>query len=719
MVRLALRLSLLALIGALLLGPVAGAGPGTREGRVTGQLVELHRDVVGGEPIPGYGLDTGRRMRSLGARQPQRLVGQRVAVEDASNVAGLQGQAQPTTGTRTLVASGPAVRKTAIVLVNFANDTSEPITPTQARDRMFTGADSVKQFYEEQSGGDVTLGGIQDAGGDVLGWWTLPMSKTTTCSDQSMFDIANAAYTYANGQGVNLGAYDHVVLYFKRNTACAWAGLGQLPGEWSWINGYDDTSVIAHEIGHNMGAHHAASLTCGGSALTASTAGCSSSEYGDGYDVMGSSSALMSSWHRAQIGQLPLAARQTVTESGSYALDDANDVLASNPRLLLIPRQIAGQPVSQYFAVELRSAYGAFDTFGPSAPQVTGVTIRLVPDLSVIDVSKLLDMHPGTGGFTNSPLQPGETFTDPGSGLAITNVATASGTATLSVTTTASDATPPSAPALTATAGQDGVGLSWTAATDENGIDHYEVRRDGTPVAVTPAGTRTYTDVPETGAVSATYQVIAYDAAGNAAASAAVEVALPDVTAPVMAYLAADRLADGGVRLSVAATDDRGVAGYEIARVGRTAWTTAGPWVDTDAPATGTEYTVRAVDAAGNRSAPMAVTSGPAATGSGGSGREASGPEPDDGLTLAPVPRPRVIVRPGRGGRFIVLVPGATTVSVRAGAWRASVRGPRLSARLPQRLRSARRVPLELRAVVGTTAAKTTLVARRGVVGTR
>ena len=46
----------------------------------------------------------------------------------------------------------------------------------------------------------------------------------------------------------------------------------------AWSNGYTQLSVYAHELGHNFGLYHAASLYCSGQAIGGS---CSSTEYGD------------------------------------------------------------------------------------------------------------------------------------------------------------------------------------------------------------------------------------------------------------------------------------------------------------------------------------------------------------------------------------------------------------------------------------------------------
>ena len=79
--------------------------------------------------------------------------------------------------------------------------------------------------------------------------------------------------------------------------------------------------VVAHELSHNFGTHHASSLTCtsGGQPVSISST-CTVSEYGDPFDVMGNALRQMSACHKEQIGALPTTATQTVTTLVSSGL---------------------------------------------------------------------------------------------------------------------------------------------------------------------------------------------------------------------------------------------------------------------------------------------------------------------------------------------------------------------------------------------------------------
>ena len=81
-----------------------------------------------------------------------------------------------------------------------------------------------------------------------------------------------------------------------------------MPGDENWTNGYMTLGVIGHEIGHNLGVHHASTLDCrnasnGRTPVTSRTADdCSASEYGDPFSIMGNGTAGHHAWHRAQLG---------------------------------------------------------------------------------------------------------------------------------------------------------------------------------------------------------------------------------------------------------------------------------------------------------------------------------------------------------------------------------------------------------------------------------
>ena len=489
-----------------------------------GTLVERHTDAFdGGQPSVAYSLRTAAGDVELADDQRAGLIGQRVQVEDASARTGVQGRATAQDSTRLASSTGLGPHRVAVLMVNFSDRRSTPVTADAIRSTVFTGATSVDAFFRSQSDGAVSLEG------DVHGWYELPTSSGTCDSG----GIARAARAAATADGVDLGSYDHVVYFFPTLSTCGYAGLGELPGSQTWINGSNQTGLIAHELGHNMGVHHAASRACssGGSA-TPISATCTDTEYGDPFDVMGNGSRLMSSWHRAQLGQLPAARQRTVLTSGTYTVGSANDFGSAATKLLLVPRP----GTSQLFAVEIRSPLAPFDGWSTTAPAATGVSVRLVPQLTRRTQSYLLDANPADGGFANAPLQPGQSMADAESGVTIANLASGGGSASVAVTLPRStDTTAPTPPSdVRASLSGSAVRVTWGASTDDDAIARYEVLRNGVLLASTQA--TSFGDSSWAGLASASYRVDAVDPAGNRSSSASrPTVALPVPAAPTAA----------------------------------------------------------------------------------------------------------------------------------------------------------------------------------------
>ncbi len=179
-----------------------------------------------------------------------------------------------------------------------------------------------------------------------------------------------------------------------------------------------------------------------------------------------------------------------------------------------------------------------------------------------------------------------------------------------------SDTTAPSAPTNLAAPSvtQSTVSLSWTASTDNVGVAGYTVSWSGGSSNVTGTSA-TVTGL--SASTSYTFSVTAYDAAGNKSSAAAVtaktSAAVVDTAAPsVPAGLAL--VSAGTTSLSVswtASTDNVGVAGYELLVGGVVKATVSGTAASLTGLSSGTAYSVsvRAYDAAGNKSAASAAVS--------------------------------------------------------------------------------------------------------------
>lgn len=159
------------------------------------------------------------------------------------------------------------------------------------------------------------------------------------------------------------------------------------------------------------------------------------------------------------------------------------------------------------------------------------------------------------------------------------------------------------------------VTVSWTASTDNTGVTGYRVLRNGVTVAQVTTGTQ-YVDTTVLPNTSYSYQVSAYDAAGNnsglSSASQVTTPNQPDTQAPsAPGNLSATAISKSQINLAWAAsTDNIGVASYDVYRSVnngspvKVATVTTTSYGDTGlAASTAYAYYVVAKDTAGNTSA--------------------------------------------------------------------------------------------------------------------
>ena len=325
---------------------------------------------------------------------------------------------------RSLAAAGEpgstnGTRTVAVILFNFAGDQRRPYTAEQARRVIFDGEASVNTYLREASFGQTGITG------DVFGWFTIP----ERAADCRFAQWGRAAQALAAFSGVDLSGYQHRVLVFPHLPDCEWTGMAELPGSVSWINGELTVRTVAHELGHNLGVHHASGLRCAENGIPVAIGGdCSQEEYGDPFDIMGAGERHTSNWNKARLGWLADSNRVDVTANGTYALA-AQEAITSEVQLLRVPR---GDGLFYY--IELRQPFGSFfDNFALADPAVRGVTVRLAPDYSNAVQSQLIDTTPSTETFEDAPLTVGRTFADRGHGVWIVNRGILGGRASVEV----------------------------------------------------------------------------------------------------------------------------------------------------------------------------------------------------------------------------------------------------------------------------------------------
>jgi endoglucanase len=190
------------------------------------------------------------------------------------------------------------------------------------------------------------------------------------------------------------------------------------------------------------------------------------------------------------------------------------------------------------------------------------------------------------------------------------------------------DTQPPTRPANLVVTGRTSstIALAWSAATDDVGVTGYRILEGTTQVGT--SATTTFTVTGLAAASTHTYTVVAVDAAGNASQPSAPVTATTDPPTPdneppgAPSDLRATAQTASSISLAwTAARDNVAVTGYQIlegtTQVGTSGTTT---FTVTGLAASSTHtYTVRAVDAAGNRSTPSnPVTATTSAAGTGG-----------------------------------------------------------------------------------------------------
>jgi hypothetical protein len=98
-------------------------------------------------------------------------------------------------------------RTTAVILLNFTNDTSQRISLEQARRIVFTDGYSANAYWQQVSDGRFRLVGSQRENGDVFGYLTLPFTNSDCTYNRAFFDWVPAAAQLAQQNGINLSLY--------------------------------------------------------------------------------------------------------------------------------------------------------------------------------------------------------------------------------------------------------------------------------------------------------------------------------------------------------------------------------------------------------------------------------------------------------------------------------------------------------------------------------
>jgi hypothetical protein len=348
--------------------------------------------------IPGNrsNLTTGTRVRARG-----QLNGNTLALSSANDLQAVSALAVPNTF---------GVQRTVVILVTFAEQTTQPYAPSHAQAVTFT---ETSNYFFENSYGQTSLAGA------VLGWYKIAESNTT-CDYNRIASQADAA---AIADGKDLSTYTRKIYAFTNGTCFGWWGLGTIGGNpsRSWVNGSYALRVVGHELGHNFGDHHSHSRWCDSTA-------CSTSEYGDTHDIMGASSGHFNAFQKDRLGWLNYASQptiQTVSAAGDYWIEAMSAPRAGAPKALRFLRGVDSANRRLWYYIEARVRTGADSNLAP------GVLIHTATEGDYTS-SYLTDLFLTTS-TTDYVLDYGQVFEDAAAGLFVTNLGTTATGATVNV----------------------------------------------------------------------------------------------------------------------------------------------------------------------------------------------------------------------------------------------------------------------------------------------
>lgn len=289
-----------------------------------------------------------------------------------------------------------------------------------------TGKDSAASFFEEMSRGKFAY--VPAVAEQAVGPVKLSMSAAG-CDHSKINTLTQEALAE---QGLVRGEdYESLsVIFPAQKTGCAWAGLGSVPGPYTWINLYGTASglgVVGHELGHNQGFGHQGRAMCtDGDLVDCKTDGTSAKSIMGG----GGPEAGFSAPELIRAGWLSGTEAVKVTASGTYTLRSlhgegtgtrALDIPMGEDRLVVEYRHAAGTVDGRIEGVHAyrvpKGAYGSSslidlteenETAGNSAPADADAVTTLTDKASKVSVAVLSS---GNGKATVKVALNGESLT--------------------------------------------------------------------------------------------------------------------------------------------------------------------------------------------------------------------------------------------------------------------------------------------------------------------
>ncbi len=302
------------------------------------------RELEAGEPLPAGGVKPAAQdehqasppaaappvMISGGQAYQTCCLSHSAAMEQALyELENRRGPDMSATDAESVWSEGP--KKILVIRVDFSDVTGTPqnvngstITPAFATN-LINGV--CNDFMEDVSYGKTNIN-LNSA--DVTPVLRMPSPASFYAVNYRPTALLDDSLDAAQLAGYNPDSYDRHMIVFSwigpsriAGSQFTFAGLGRLNGKYTWYNGYFDSRVVPHELGHNLNLNHA-NLWVPAANDPVQIAGGFSAEYEDPFDCMGNgfyapiSLLHFNPWYLNRLDWLPNSAIHTVVAPGTF-----------------------------------------------------------------------------------------------------------------------------------------------------------------------------------------------------------------------------------------------------------------------------------------------------------------------------------------------------------------------------------------------------------------
>ena len=158
-------------------------------------------------------------------------------------------------------ATSAVAKSVALILINFTDLTTQPFTKSEVQ------AAAHRQLDEPQG---LLRGGVEGPDDGHRRRLRLVHDRRRRPPAATGGRGTPSPRTRRPRPGVNLAAYTNVMFVWPQTSQCGFAGVGYVPGKYTYLNGTISVQVMTHEVGHNFGLSHANARDCivGGTRVT-------------------------------------------------------------------------------------------------------------------------------------------------------------------------------------------------------------------------------------------------------------------------------------------------------------------------------------------------------------------------------------------------------------------------------------------------------------------